>query len=78
MKTVFFFYIINGEVDVAKEYDPYSGSNDAYLTISGGEVIHKSENYSTVEEALDARDKEEKEHGKYYTYTPVMVGWVRE
>ena len=78
IKKVYFFYIINGEVDVTKEYDPYSGSDDSVLTVSAGEIIHKSENYLTIEDALDVRDNEEKEHGKYYTYTPVMEGWVRE
>lgn len=48
------------------------------MTILGNTLIHASENYSTIEEALDVRDKEEKEHGKSYTYTPVMEGWIRE
>jgi hypothetical protein len=78
IKKVYFFYIINNEVDIDKEYDPYSGSNDAYLTVFGPAIIHASENYFTIEEALDARDNEEKENGKYYTYTPVMEGWIRE
>jgi len=76
MKKVYFFYIIDNEVDVESDVIEYASCIS--MTINGNTLIHKSENYSTVEEALDARDIEEKEKGKYYTYTPVMEGWIRE
>ena len=76
IKKVYFFCIINCDVDVNKEYDPYSGSNDAYLSFSGTEVIRKSEYYSSIEDALDSLDVLKDE--KHYEYSPVMEGWVRE
>lgn len=75
-KKVYFFYIIKNEVDVESEIVEYSSYIS--MTVLGNTLIHASENYSTIEEALDVRDKEEKEHGKSYTYTPVMEGWIRE
>lgn len=76
IKKVYFFYAINGNVDVESDVVEYASC--VSMTVDGNTLIYKSENYSTVEEALDARDNAEKEKGKYYTYTPVMEGWVRE
>lgn len=77
IKKVYFFYIIEHDVDVQKEYDPYSGSDEPHLSICGTEAIRKSENYSSIEDALDAQD----EFGmlkNISSFSPVVEGWVRE
>lgn len=76
IKKVYFFYIIKNEVDVESEIVEYSSCIS--MTVFGNTLIHASKNYFTIEEALDARNDEEEENGRYYTYTPVMEGWIKE